>query len=177
MSIVPDEITRLYMVNESEKLLSKLTGSEKFYVVRMAIKIWRYDGVNDYGKRTLIYENDGFSISLFQRWKWFFRYRQAIEQVKTPKQLVQIESISYAPINADEIRLKVLRNKLIAAKADVTKVSNSIKNGIKIYSETSLFSYEQDPEYKKAIDYLNKKEQLVLQIETEIHQLQQNATT
>ena len=165
------------MVNEIEKLLSEIRNGEvdgKMYLINIAVRIYRYESTKDWGNRELIYENKGFVVDRFMRWKWFFRYIQAKEQLKTPKQLVQIQTVSYVNPDRDKVLLKILTNKLIAAKRDRTKVQFSIENGKKIKSETSLFSYEDDPDYRTALDYLSKKQQLVFELEAEIAELSSN---
>ncbi len=49
----------------------------------------------------------------------------------------------------------------------------AIESGKAKASETSLFSYDDDPNYIKALDYLSKKQQLIQEIENEIEQLTQ----
>lgn len=128
----------------------------------------------DWGNRELIYENKGFVVERFVRWKWFFRFLQAKEQIKTPKQLIQIETISYVNPDRDKLLLKVLNNKLIDAKRDRTKAQFSIEAGKKMKSETSLFSFDDDPDYLKALEYLSKKQQIISELEAEIAQLSSN---
>lgn len=141
------------------------------------IRIYRYAGTGDWGNRDLIYENKGFKVKDFLRWKWFFRYLQATEQIKTPKQLVQIESISYVNPDRNKVLLKVLTNKLTAAKRDRTKIQFAIENGKKNKESTTLFSCDDDPDYIKAMEYLSKKQQLIEEIEGEIKQLTITTTT
>lgn len=175
--IISEDVLNLHMVSESEKLLSEIKNGElggKMYLVNIAVRIYRYESVNDWGKRELIYENNGFVVNRFMRWKWFFRYIQAKEQIKTPRQLVQINTVSYVNPDRDKVLLKILTNKLSAAKRDRTKVQLSIEAGKRIKSETSLFSYDDDPDYLKALEYLSKKQQLVSELEAEINQLSCN---
>ncbi len=172
--IISEEVLNLHMVEESEKLLSEMKNGEvgrDMFLVRVLVRIYRYERDKDWGKKELIYENKGFVVNRFTRWKWFFRYLQATEQVKTPKQLVQINWVSYVDPNREKVLLKVLGNKLIAAKRDRTKAQLKIENGKMISESTSLFSVDEDPDYLKALEYLSKKQQLISEIEAEISQL------
>lgn len=171
---ISEDILRLHMVHESEKLLSEIKHGEvgkNFFLINVAVRIYRYISASDYGHRTLIYENKGFKVDCFTRWKWFFRYLQAIEQVKTPKQLVQIETISYVNPDRNNVLLKALHNKLTAAKRDRTKIQMSIENAIQIHESTALFPYQEDPGYGRSIEYLSKKEKLISDLEAEIDNL------
>jgi hypothetical protein len=109
------------MIEESEKLLSDIKPGEvghHFFLVKVMVRIYRYHSAKDWGTRELIYENKGFPPNIFVRWKWYFRYLQSKEQIKTPKQLIQIETISYVPPDREKVLLKVLNNKLSAAKRE-----------------------------------------------------------
>lgn len=172
--IISEEILRLHMVEESDKLLSLIRSGEisnELFLVNIMVRIYRYETDKSWGSRQLIYENAGFKVERFMRWKWFFRYLQAKEQIKTPRQLIQIECISYVNPDRDKVLIKVLTNKLIAAKRDKTKALFSIEKGKKLKKSTSLFSYEDDPDYLKALEYLSGKEKLIAEIEAEIAQL------
>jgi hypothetical protein len=172
-NIITDEVLRMHMVAESEKLLTEIKNDETgkyLFLIKVRVCIYRYNSRNPWGARTLIYENKGFVVSCFTRWKWYFRYLQALEQVKTPKQMVQIETISYVDPNRDKVLLKVLTNKLTAAKRDRTKIQFAIENGLKNKAETSLFMLDDDPDYLKALDLLSKKQQLISDLEAEIAQ-------
>ncbi len=176
--IISEEILRLHMVEESEKLLSLIKSGEvsnQLYLINAMVRIYRYEKEYSWGTRQLIYENVGFKVERFMRWKWFFRYLQAKEQIKTPRQLVQIECISYVNPDRDKVLIKVLSNKLIAAKRDRTKAQFAIEKGKKVKESTSLFSYEDDPDYLKALEYLSGKEKLIAEIEAEIAQLNKHS--
>ena len=162
------------MVGESEKILSEIKNGEvggKMYLVNVAVRIYRYKSINDWGEKELIYENKGFVVNRFVRWKWFFRHIQAREQLKTPKQLIQIHTVSYVNPDRDKVLLKLLTNKLIAAKRDRTKVQLQIEKGVEIHSKTSLFPIDSDPNYQKALERLSQKQKLVSDLEAEIAQL------
>ena len=176
--IVSEEILRLHMVEESEKLRSLLKSGEiskELFLVNIMVRIYRYQTDKSFGSRQLIYENGGFKVERFIRWKWYFRYLQAKEQLKTPKQLIQIESISYVNPDRNKVLKKVLSNKLIAAKRDRTKAQFAIEKGKKLKEATSLFSHENDPDYIKALEYLSGKEKLIAEIEAEIAEINKNS--
>ena len=172
--VISEDVLLLHMVAESEKLLSEIKNGEigsELYLVNIAVRIYRYESTKDWGDKELIYENNGFIVHRFMRWKWFFRYLQAKEQIKTPRQLVQIHTVSYVNPDRDKVLFKVLNNKLSAAKRDRTKIQFAIENGKKVKESTSLFSYEDDPDYHKALEYLSNKQQLISDLEAEIAQL------
>lgn len=174
--IVSEQVLNLYMIEESERLLSEIKKGEvgdRLYLVRVKVRIWRYDGVNNFGNRTLLYENENFNVKDFVRRKWFFRYLQAKAQVETPKQLVVVESISYVSPDRDAVLLKVLKNRLAAAKASRTKISTTINRAVEEVATVSLFPVsEDDPNHIKAIAHLKEKEILIKSLEAEINELE-----
>lgn len=160
------------MIEESERVLSEIKSGEvgkDLFLVMVKARIWRYETFKSWGKRELIYENPGFTVECFIKWKWFFKYLAAKEQVKTPKQLIVLESVSYVTPDRKKVMLKVLNNRLSAAKRERTKIIMGIENATQ--TATSLFSPEEDPMYKLAIEKLQSKQDRIDQLESEIKSL------
>ena len=173
MSVITKELLELATINDQEKLLCKIEkgGADHFALVRVKVRIVRFEKDKHWGPSKIIYENEGFRINNLMRWKWFFRYRQAIEQAKTPKQLVQLQLISYVPVNRDEVMIKVLKDRLSAAKSAVTKIQVQIERAKVDYQSKSLFSIESEPKYAAALKKLGEKIAKVEEIENELNQL------
>lgn len=173
MSIITKELLDLATINEQERLLSQIKkgGGDHFALVRMRVRIVRFEKDKDWGPSKIVYENEGFRINKLMHWKWFFRYRQAIEQAKTPKQLVQVQFMSYVPVNRDELMIKVLKDRLSAAKGAVTKIQGQIERAKIDFKEKSLFSIEDEPKYAEALQKLGEKIAKVEGIEKELEKL------
>ncbi len=177
--IISEEILMLHMVQEQEKLMSEMKNADvgsSLFLVRVMVRIFRYESDKDWGNKEMIYENKNFVVQRFLRWKWYFRYLQAREQVRTPHQLVQIHTVSYVSVDREKVLLNTLRNKLVAAKRDRTKIQFQIEKGKSLLDATTLFSYEDDPNYTKALKRLEEKQKLVEDIEAEMLEMSNQNT-
>jgi hypothetical protein len=93
----------------------------------------------------------------YYRFLWYFRYRQALLQVKYPKANITahwgVEDI-FSQEEKDKIHLKY---QIIAKKRKITEW----KNKIQAYKDNwvSLFPIEEDPQYTAAMNKLHQKEE------------------
>ena len=97
----------------------------------------------------------------YMKFRWYFRYRAALIQVQHPKQYVEIVEIQVR-INPKDKEKISLKNKIISAKAQITKIDNAIKLAEKNYKPNLLEPTLQDTvAYKKAMD---KRDQTLLKL-------------
>lgn len=105
-------------------------------------------------KAIMVWENLPFHT--YMRFRWYFRYRAAMIQVQHPKQLVEIlETRQQLSIQqAEELHLK---NKIIRAKADITKINNAIEKHRPRHQPTFFEpTFEDTIAYKKALEKLDQ---------------------
>lgn len=93
----------------------------------------------------LVFTWDNYPFALFMKWKWYFRYRAAQLQVQHPKQAVEIIEFHWN-LSEKEIEKIAYRNKLIAAKANLTKWQKKVDVFVKNWD--LLFPYQDEPSYQ-----------------------------
>lgn len=121
------------------------------------------------GGNECVYFNKDFTFEQLCKWKWFFNYRAALIQVGSPKWKVDLTTSSYdylPPI--DELTI-TLRNKIVAKKRKITEVKNKIHFLKTNWDE--LFSYEEYPNYIKAMDKLKRIEDELLFLNAEFNKI------
>ncbi|WP_121667307.1 hypothetical protein [Mesonia aquimarina] len=131
-------------------------NKDKLYYFSIKVKALRQDKPIEF-----LYWN-GFNLHEFVRWKWYFKYREALLRVKYPKHFFDINSGFYFPEKPKDEK-KVLKNKITSAKRNLTKWKNKLNK----YKETVLHenksrlikkSFDDDPNYEKAILKIEKLE-------------------
>lgn len=97
-----------------------------------------------------------YSIECFSRWKWYFKYRAALLQIKYPKYVVQEKWGGEAAtgLTKQQLESKLKKNAISTSKRMITKISRSIEK------------YEEEEKKKLLPDwnnpkYLKTKEKLV----------------
>lgn len=170
--IITKEVLELLTINESEKLVADIVDNNLQHLsfIRIRFVIVRFEKTKDWGPKEVLYTNEGFTIEQGMKWKWYFRLLTAKKQIETPKRLVQLQIRTYVSLDKNKILYKVLKNKLIAAKGDLTKALNAIK---KIEESNTLFPTETD-NYGTLIKYRDNKTTLIKQIEKELDDLKTN---
>ena len=68
----------------------------------------------------LVLRWEGYSFQQYNKWQWYFRYRAALEQVKHPRNFVELAQFSYEYVPEQEELKRRMKNKLIAKKAKLT---------------------------------------------------------
>lgn len=98
---------------------------------------------------------ENYSMDLFKRWKWFFRYRAALLQVKYPKYIISENWGGKSATGLTKLQLeeKLKKNELTTAKRMVTKITNAIEK-FEIEESKKLIPNWENPKY------LNTKEKL-----------------
>jgi hypothetical protein len=115
------------------------------------------------GRQKVAYYRNDMSYAFFKKWRWFFEYRAAKIKVDSPRIKVELTTGSYDFIPPAEIYIKRLKDVIKARKAALTKYKNKVKRASKKYSQSSLFSIEQDPQYYKVETELKRLEKRVKQ--------------
>ena len=120
----------------------------------------------------LIYYRNDLPFELFNKWKWYFNYREALYRVQNPRHYVLLTHGSYDYVAPIDEQKKRLNDKLVNAKGRVTKYENILKKAKANWNE--LFPIEDDEMYKKAILKVDKIQHEVRLYEYELSQLNFN---
>ena len=115
---------------------------------------------------------DDLPNQMIFKWMWYFKYRQALLQVKYPRKRVVMERRKYQPETTTEKErlLTRLQNKHRAKKGKITQYTNKIELAIKDWKQ--LFPIEEHPQYIKAIDKLTRLRREEKELVSEIRDLQ-----
>ncbi len=131
---------------------------------RLFVKIvFSEKGYQALGK-TYYYKNN-MSIVFFQKWKWYFLYREALLRVKYPKAFIQLTHGPYDYILPEEEYRKKVHGLLLAAKRKRTEFRNKLSYAIKNWNE--IFPIEDHPYWKKIQEKQNWYENQVLKLQEE----------
>jgi hypothetical protein len=115
--------------------------------------------------QTVYYKND-MHFDLFFKWLWYFEYRAALLKVANPKNYVKLLTGSYAYTLPKDDYIKKLKDNIKARKGTVTGIKNKMALAKKHWA--FLFPIEEDPDWKKAEELLNKKILLLKEAEDEL---------
>jgi hypothetical protein len=88
------------------------------------------------------------------KWKWYFKYRAALLQVKYPKHIIDYRWGSQQPEGVVAENLKA--NKIRSKRAKITEVKNKMELAKKHWN--FLFPIEDDQDWKRAISKLKTLE-------------------
>lgn len=101
------------------------------------------------------------------KWRWYFRYRQALLQVKYPRYTVELAWGQQDPcIRTEKHRLT---NAIRGKKAKITESKNKLQRAIREWDE--IFPIEQDPLYPKVLDKIARLEKELVELEQEFLKL------
>jgi len=106
-------------------------------------------GGSKLGEYKTVYYRTNMTFQFFQKWRWYFEYRQALYKIKNPRHSTDITWGSYESKTAQEEVKEKLKNAITGAKAQITKWENLIQQAKKTWCE--LFPIEDDANYQKAI--------------------------
>ena len=123
---------------------------------RWVIKISLHRNTYKASDAKVMYYKKDLTFELFNRWKWFFRYRAALIQVQHPKQFVELEFIKVKFTPDLQVLLKRAKDKFIGAKATLTKYQNKKQEMEDSWNE--LFPIEQHPKYMFVMDKIDEYE-------------------
>lgn len=110
---------------------------------------------------------DGFTLNQLSRWRWYFRYRAALFQIKYPKYFVEYASFKYDITPEKEI--EDLKNRLISRKRKLTNLKNKFKIIVDNWSE--IFPIEDDIRYKNTVKKLDEIEAEIIEMQNHYDKL------
>jgi hypothetical protein len=105
-----------------------------------------------------------FTDKLYKRWKWFFKYRAALLQIKYPKFDVEIKCYT-SDVKSQKQEINLIERKISAKKRKVTEFFNKAER-VKL-DHNELFPIEDNPiyQYLKDIEIRKRKELEQLEFE------------
>lgn len=149
----------------------KRTGEISTYAYKYEVRLQKHKGHGG-GDFEIIKIWDRLTLEQCVKYDWFFRRVAALEQIKNPKNkyfFVINRKSTEAEIKAFQI--KTTKDKLTAAKAKVTEITNKIEKAKANWNQ--IFPIENEEFYQKAMAKLFTKKQLVIDMENEYKNLQQ----
>jgi len=114
------------------------------------------------------YRND-MTFDFIIRWKWYFKYRAALLQVKYPRGFVEFTHGGYDYVLPEDVHKKKVYNLLVAAKRKRTEFENKITHARKNWCE--LFPIEDHPQWVKVEEKLEYYEKRVVTLKNEYEKL------
>lgn len=98
----------------------------------------------------------------FNRFRWYFKYRAALIQIKYPKYEVDCTWGNDFRLRTPE---EAMKDKIIGKKATLTKYRNLLKKAED--SWVDLFPIDSNPDYIKAVNKINRLQLELKQLENE----------
>lgn len=166
---IDDEKLKLYTVIAREQL--ERSGKIQGAPIMHGVIIRRYRLPFPSGDCECLYQNEGFSTEQFLKKKWYFRYRGAIEQIKTPRQAIEVFFYQYPHISPDRVLVKIYRDRLRAAKSKASQIQGAMTRARDAWRE--LFPIEETEDWKTAETKLLEKQAMIVALEQEIEKLNQ----
>lgn len=107
-------------------------------------------------------------FKVFTKWRWYLEYRSALLRVKYPRHFHHIDWGVTRDIAPKEY-VTVLEDRLKRRKGLVTEW----KNKLRMFEESwnSLFPFEEDVTYQKAVEKIKKHEAELMKLEKEIKEI------
>jgi hypothetical protein len=136
---------------------------------RFGVKIILYDSKTQCIKQETIYYNSGFTFHHFHKWRWFFRYRCALYQVKYKSKYVELITFKYEFVPTTEQEIKRISDKLRGAKGTATKYRNKMDKIINNW--TQIFPYKDHPDFCRADNKVKTYENKVIELGLELEKL------
>jgi hypothetical protein len=113
---------------------------------------------------TVYYRNDMLP-DFFFRWLWYFKYRQALFQVKNPKWYCELSTGGYQiDLSVNEYKIKV-KNKITAKKRKITELDRKITHARKNWDE--LWPIEEHPLWVKVKEKVARLKKELKDLESE----------
>ena len=105
---------------------------------------------------------------MVKRWRWYFKYRAALLQVKYPKFDVEL-SYTTSDMKCKTQQIHLLERKIVAKKSKVTEFRNKYESIRARHKE--LFPVEDHPVYMKYIEIEKIKRTELLELESALSKL------
>lgn len=116
-------------------------------------------------KEFLLYT--GMTVEQSARWRWYFRYRQALIQVKYPRYEVSLNTFQQ-PLQNRSLKNQ-LNNAIRGKKAKLTEAKNKLRKAVDTWDE--IFPIEQDPIYPRVTSKIERLELELIELEKEYKRL------
>ncbi|RXG32028.1 hypothetical protein [Leeuwenhoekiella marinoflava] len=112
-----------------------------------------------------------YTLEQFSRWKWYFKYRAALLQIKYPRYYIRT---AWGPEPATRSKNTILKARIRAKKAKITQYSKKLKMAKDEWNE--LFPISENELYIKANQKIErlKRELNEMQIEIQSNSLTKN---
>ncbi len=123
---------------------------------KIAVKITEDENGYACMKKTLYFKNN-MTLAFFNRWRWYFEYRQALFKVAKPRATIELTTISYDYVPEIQEIMQKKRNKHISNKRMVCKIRNRMSEMEKNWNE--FFDIKEDDVYKILSDKLKYYEE------------------
>jgi len=133
---------------------SSVSDVVHFFVIKV------YDKRGGLGSLIEFLKWENLTFDLRQKYDWYFRYRAALLQVKYPKYIVDV-AWGNEPATGKTLE-EIRQDKIRAKKSKITQYKNKLKKAELSWS--SLFPIEDDFDYIKAVEKINR-------LEFELHSL------
>lgn len=134
------------------------------------VTIWRHNTKNRSGSPQFVLRWSGYNLKQMVKWKWFFRYIAAKEQIKTPLNFIELEVIKYIDTDQKTFKANQLRNKIVAAKAKITKYRNRMNIIEKGWNE--LLPMEDHPHFILSVLKIEEAEQRLKDLMNQLKELE-----
>lgn len=104
----------------------------------------------------------GFKLEQHVKWKWYFKYREALLRIKHPRAFFDISWGGYEPTEKKS-QQRLLKDQITSKKRNLTKWKNKMKNykaEVLKANKTRLIKikFSDDVNYEKAIAKIDKLE-------------------
>lgn len=111
----------------------------------------------------------GLRFELLMKYQWFFRRVAAINQLEHPRRVFGFEINRYeSQEQAAASAKKLLANKIVSAKAIITKCENELANLRASWNE--IFPLEQHPKWQATEKKMNEKRSQLAMMERQLHE-------
>jgi hypothetical protein len=120
--------------------------------IRIYVKIVFSESGQQAPQKCVYYRNE-MTIDFFHRWKWYFKYREALLRVKHPRSYIELYHGPYEYELPENIYREKIKNQYLSDKRQLTKFTNKLNQVIKHWNQ--LFPIEEDPHWSKVNDKMN----------------------
>lgn len=133
------------------------------------VTIWRHNTKNESGSPVFVKRWSKLSLQQLVKWDWYFRYIAAKEQIKTPLQCIELRKHKYIDTDEKTFKANQLRNKIVAAKAKISKYKNRMEVIRKGWCE--LLPMEDHPHFVLSTLKIQEAEQKLKNLTKEFNEL------
>jgi len=114
---------------------------------------------------TIYYRTD-LPFNIFNKWQWYFKYREALYRIKNPRYYIELSMGSYDYVPPKEEVIKILINKIRAKKGKITEYKTKIRIAEQTWDE--MFSIAENDLFKKAKAKIERYQIELTELEIEL---------